>query len=329
MRTKLAPTVFIGGLMLALAACGSSGSADADGLTSVDIGIGVEKDAANMALVVADEQGLYDKCGLDATVTFFDGGGALMPALASGEVGYGWVATTAVVSAVEEGAPISTIAEVNQSAAGWGLVVTDDSPIETLDDIEPGMDISFTSEGSLSQWFALWSAKQADLSPDDINGVPLGGSVPAIGSALDKGDIDAAVVLLPWGHMLEDDGMRWVAKYDEELPDFSFTGLHANDQALDDEETAAKVVGAYAEAVEWIDDNPDEAKDFIAEFYDLDEDTAEIVYDLVLPDYNATGELDPERLQSMLDTVGDIPGFIEGSHDSEDILDQVDPEACS
>ncbi|QGH70697.1 ABC transporter substrate-binding protein [Pseudactinotalea sp. HY158] len=329
MRTKLITATFAGSLVLALGACGSSDSSGADGLTPVDIGLAVEKDGANMALVIADEQGIYEKCGLDATITFFQGGGALMPALAAGEVGYGWVATTAVVSAVEEGADISTIAEVNRTAAGWGLVVAEDSPIQTLDDLQSGATISFTSEGALSQWFALWSMQQAGLSADDMTGVPLGGSVPAIGSALDKGDIDAAVVLLPWGHMLEDDGKRWVSRYDEELPDFSFTGIHAGADALEDEATAAKVVGAYVEAVAWLEENPGEAKEFISRFYDLDAEKAQVVYDLVVPDYNPTGQLDPQRLQSMLDTVGEIPGFVEGTLAADQILHQVEPATCS
>ena len=327
MRWRTITAASAGALLLGVSACGGSGSEEG-GLASVEIGLGVEKDAANMAFVIADREGIYEQCGLDATVTFFQGGGALMPPLAAGEVDYGWVATTAVVSAVEEGAQIKTIAEINQTPAGWGLIVTEDSPINSIDDLEPGVTLSFTSEGSLSHWFALWSVDQAGLESSDMTGVPLGGSVPAIASALENGDVDAAVVLLPWGHQLEGDGMRWAARYDEELPEFSFTGLHASERALEDEETASKVLGAYVEAVAWLEDNPEEAQEFIAEFYDLTPELAETVYDVVIPDYNPTGEFGADRLQTMLDKVGEIPGFVEGTLPAEDLLHSVEPASC-
>ncbi|HVM13476.1 MAG TPA: ABC transporter substrate-binding protein [Egibacteraceae bacterium] len=293
---------------------------------SVVIGTAVERDAANVAFLMADEQGIYEECGLDAEVVHFAGGGALMPALTAGEVDFGWVGTTTVVQAIEEGAPLKTIAEVNRSVAGWGLMVPADSPIQSVEDIQAGAQISFTSEGALSHWFALYAAEQAGLSADDIVGVPLGGSVPAIRSAMETGDTDAAIVLLPWGQILEPDGFRWVMQFDEELPEFSFTGLHTNEQTLEDRETAARVVGAYARSVEWMTDNREETEAFIGDFYELDEALASEVYDLVIPDYNPTGEMDVERMQYLIDTVAEIPGFIEGTVTAEDVVDLVEPQ---
>ena len=311
-----------------LTACGGPSGGSGEGLTPVKLGMAVEKDAANMAFVVADREGIYEDCGLDAEVTFFEGGGALVPPLTVGEVDYGWVGTTTILSAIEEDAPIKTIAEVNQTVAGWGLVVPEDSPIKTLEDLQPGVKISFTSEGALSQWFALWAIDQAGVSPDDMTGVPLGGSVPAIRTALEKGDIDAAVVLLPWGQMLEQDGMRWVAKFDEELPELTFTGLHASERALQDEETASKVLGAYVKAVQWLKDHPEEAKTFIAEFYGVEADLAAEIYTLVVPDYNPTGEFATEDMEYLIETVGEIPGFIEGTAEAEEVLHNIEPADC-
>jgi len=324
MRRRLVALAASSGLIAALAACGGT----TDGLEPVEIGLAVEKDVSNLAFIVADEQGFYEQCGLDATVTFFQGGGALMPPLASGDVDFGWVGTTAVVAAVEEGSPVKTIAEISQTAGGWGIVVGEDSPLETLDDLEQGAAISFTSEGSLSHWFALWAAKQAGLAPTDVTGVPLGGSVPAIGAALDKGDVDAAAVLLPWGHILEDEGKRWLARFEDELPEMNYTGLHANESVLDDGDKAARVVGAYVLTAQWMNDNPEETIEFISNQYDLEEDLAEVAYELVVPDLNPTGEFTEERMQFLLDTVAEVPGFVEGSLEVDDILENVAPAAC-
>ncbi len=315
-------------MALLVTACGASGGEEGSGPTKVKLGMAVEKDAANMAFVVADQEGLYEECGLDVDVVFFQGGGALMPPLTVGEVDYGWVGTTTVLSAIEEGAPLKTIAEVNQTVAGWGLVVPEDSPIQTLADLKPGVKISYTSEGALSQWFALWAINEAGVQPDQMTGVPLGGSVPAISTALSKGDVDAAVVLLPWGQMLEKDGMRWVAKFDEELPDLSFTGLHASEKSLQDTDTAAKMLGAYQNAVQWLKDNPEDAKSFIEEFYSVDADLAGTIYDLVVPDYNPTGEFSSEDMDYLIKTVSEIPGFIEGTVTSDQVLQEIEPADC-
>lgn len=308
-----------------LSACQGGGGGDEE---PIEIGLAVERDVANLAFLVAEEQGFYDQCGLDASVTFFQGGGALMPSMASGDVDYGWVGTPTVIAAVEEGSPVKTIAEINQTAAGWGVIVLEDSPIQSLEDIEAGSKISFTSEGSGSHWYALWAAKQAGLNPDEIVGVPLGGSVPTIQSSLEKGDVDAAVVLLPWGHILEEEGIRWLVKFDEALPEMNFTGLHASAKALEKPEQNAKVLGAYVLALEWMQDNPEETRKFIAEQYDLDDDIAQISYDLVVPDLSPDGTFSEDHMQTLLDIVGGIPGFVDGTLSVEDILQQVEPAAC-
>lgn len=326
MRKRNVAVALLGSASLFLAACG--GGTDDGETKSVEIGLAVEKDVSNLAFLVAEEQGFYEQCGLDATVTFFQGGGALMPPLASGDVDFGWVGTTAIVAAVEEGSPVKTIAEVSETAGGWGIVVPDDSPLESIEDIEPGTKISFTSEGSLSHWFALWAAKQAGVSPDDVVGVPLGTSVPAIGAALDKNDVDAAAVLLPWGHILEDEGKRWLAKFDEELPEMNYTGLHANQQVIDDGDVAERMVGAYVLTTEWMKENPDETIDFIANQYDLDDELAEISYEIVVPDLNDTGEFSEEKMQFLLDEVSEIPGFIDGEVAVDDVLENVSPAQC-
>lgn len=297
-------------------------------LVSATIGSAVEKDVANIPILIAAEQGLYEQCGLDAEVVHFQGGGALMPALAANEAQYGWVGTTTVIGAREEGAPIKTIGEVNQTVQGWGLIVPDDSPIQTMEDLTAGVKISFTSEGALTHWFALYAINQAGLSPDDMVGVPLGGSLPTIRTSLETGDVDMAVVLLPWGHVLEQEGFRWVAKFWEDLPELNFTGLHASETALEDRDTASKVMGAYVAAVNWMKENRDETVAFMVDFYELDEALADMMYDMVIPDLDPTGEFEQDRMQFLIDKVAEIPGFIEGTVTAEDVLDQVEPADC-
>lgn len=316
------------GLMLLTSCGGNSGGGGADGST-IRLGIAVENDAANIPLLIAEEQGIYEQCGLDVDIVFFEGGGAMVPPLAAGEIDYGWTGTQTALSAAEEGQDVRSVAEINQTAAGWGLMVPEDSSIESLEDLEAGVEISFTSQGTSSHWWALWAAQQAGVETEDVNGAPLGGSLPAVRTALEQGDIDASVVLLPWGDILENEGFRWVSKFDEELPDLNFSTLNASPDALENTEITAELLGAYIESVEWMKENRGETEQFLASNYDLDEDIAESVYDQVIPDLNETAMMPQERMDYFIEAVQEVPGFVEGTITGDEMLQQVEPEACS
>jgi len=306
-----------------LAACGNG---DGGGPKSVSMGIAVKNDISNSPLVIAKEKGIYEDYGLDVDVIYFEGGGAMVQALTGGQVDYGWVSHTPVIKAASQGAPVNVIAEVSSSAIGWGLMVTPDSPIEKPEDIESGMKISYTSEGALTNWLALYEASLAGLSPDEVEGAPIGTSLPTITTALEKGQVDAATVLLPWGYELENSGdARWVAKMPEQLPDFSYTGIDATDDALEDGNTAECVVGAYTATIDWMKDNPDETQQWFSDFYSVNSELAERSYDELMPDFSDDGQLSVDVFQNTIDTILKMPGFLQGEPKSEDVLQQVKP----
>jgi hypothetical protein len=58
-------------------------------------------------------------------------------------------------------------------------------------------------------------------------------------------------------------------------------------------------------------------------FYSVDPELAKSAYDRLVPDFNETGEMDPERMQFVIDELKSVPGFIEGSVSSDDVLDQA------
>lgn len=324
MRRVVAVTAALAVSCSLLAACG--GGSDDD---TIRLGFAVEKDAANLPYVLGKEKGIFEECGLDVDLVYFEGGGAMVPPLAVGEIDYGWTGTQTVLTAAEAGAEIRSVAEVNKTSAGWGLMVAPDSPIKSLSDLSAGMAISFTSQGTSSHWWALWSAQQAGVGEADVSGVPLGGSLPAIRTALETGDIDAAVVLLPWGDVLEKAGFRWVSKFDEELPDLNFSTLNASKESLENPEVTAQLLGGYVKTVQWMKDNREETEEFLADNYDLDDDIAEKVYDQVVPDLNETGIMPQEKMDYLINTVQEVPGFLEGNITGQEMLQQVEPAECS
>lgn len=311
-----------------LAGCGSSSDAgagdEAASPKDIKMGFAIKNDIGNAPLVIADEQGIYEDYGLDAELVYFDGGGALVQAMAGGQVDYGWVSHAPIVKAIEGGAPLRIIGEVSETAIGWGLVAPPDSAIETVEDLEPGVTISYTSEGSLTHWYALYAATQAGLKPDQVEGAPIGTSLPTVKTALEKGQVDVATVLLPWGDELVNAGdARWVSHMDEDLPEFSFTGIPATESAAEDEKTTSCLLGAYAEAVRWMTEHPAETQEFMQSFYSVDADLAKDAYERVVPDFNETGQMDPKRMQFVIDSMASVPGFLEGTVSSDDVLAQA------
>src|SRR5699024_6982541 len=123
--------------------------------------------------------------------------------------------------------------------------------------------------------------------PEEVQDVPIGTSLPTIATALAQNEADAAIVLLPWGDSLVSQGdARWVTKMIDQLPDFSFSGLVATADLAQDEHVIGCINGAYAEAVAWLEDNPEHAKELIAENYNIEEGIIETVYEQLVPDYN-------------------------------------------
>ncbi|MCL6550266.1 MAG: ABC transporter substrate-binding protein [Acidothermus cellulolyticus] len=313
---------------LATTACGSgSGSGS---LTKVSMGIAVKDDMSNSPLVLAKVEGIYKKYGLDVNLVYFQGGGAMVQALAAGKVDYGWVSHTPVIKAASQGAPVKIIAEVSKTAIGWGLMVKPDSPVKTPEDLKAGMKISYTSEGSLTNWLALYEASLAGLKPDQVQGVPIGTSLPTITTALQNGQVDAVTVLLPWGYELEKSGKaRWVAKMSEQLPNFSYTGIDAFDNALKNTKTASCVVGAYTATIKWMKDHPDETQKWFQDFYSVSADIAKRAYDELMPDFSTDGILPADRLQQTIDTIAKIPGFLNGKPEASQVLQQIKPASES
>jgi NitT/TauT family transport system substrate-binding protein len=329
MQRKLLTTAMLAILLYAACGGGSAGSGGESG-GPVSLGLAVKNDISNAPLVLGDVQGVYDDYGLRVELVYFDGGGPMVQAMAGGQVDYGWVSHTPIVKAASQGAPVKVIAEVSQTAIGWGLMVVPDSPIQTPEDIESGMKISYTSDGALTNWLALYEAKQAGLEPSEIQGVPIGTSLPTITKALASGQIDAATVLVPWGYILEKEGdARWVAKMPEQLPNFSYTGIDATEAALEDEQTASCMVGAYTATVKWMRDNPEETQKWFQDFYDVDAELAKKSYNELTPDFNPTGKLESERFQETIDTISEVPGFLTGSPQASDVLEQVEPASKS
>lgn len=320
------------------ASCGllalSAGSAVAAGeLTPVTIGFSVKNDMSNAPFRLAKDKGIYERYGLNASLVYFRGGGAMIQALLGNKIQYGWGANASAIQGFAKGAPVRIVGLVSRTPIGWGIMVRPASPLKDIKDIKKGMKISYTSEGSLSNWLALYAAQKAGLNRGDIVGVPIGSSLPGIKTALDKDQIDAATVLLPWGEELEAaKAARWLVKMPELVPGLAYTGIDASVAAANDKKMSGCLLGAYKATIAWMKGNRESTIAWLKTTYGVDDSVTTRLYDALMPDYSADGIYPPALLQTTIDILGSVPGTLAEPVKAEDILAQaadLTPEECT
>jgi NitT/TauT family transport system substrate-binding protein len=144
----------------------------------------------HLNLYVAKELGLFDKYNLDVVINTVNDNAAARDAATSGDADVFWGCPTVAISAIANGAPLKTIAQVKTPCTSV-LVVRENSPITTLEDLNGKniAGISPTCEAVISLTVA---AKKAGAT---FNLQRLAGG-PAI-AALESESVDGSILEEP------------------------------------------------------------------------------------------------------------------------------------
>jgi NitT/TauT family transport system substrate-binding protein len=233
-------------LVLALAAFLVMGSASAGlfdflgGDSSTTVKIGYLPSDHDAALFVADAQGLYKEKNITVELVPFNNGGDLMTAMASGDVDVGYVGISPVLSSISAGVPVKVISAAQ--IEGSGILVTSDSGISDAKDLA-GKTIATPGEASIQHVLLSAYLNQSGMSLDDVNESAM--KVPSINDALKTGNIPAAITFQP------------------------YVSLGATDDNIDELVDSSEIVPGHpccvvAASQDFLDKNPDTAKDIIA-----------------------------------------------------------------
>lgn len=157
----------------------------------------VNVEAAGQAFYAKD-LGIFDKDGLNVSISSAATGGAIIAAVTAGAADIGYANAVSAAVAFKNGAPITFIAPAivddHTKAYSW-LVVAKDSPIKTARDLD-GKTIGITGLRSLGE-FAVraWIDKNGgDSSKSKYLELPF----PAILAALEQNRIDAGFDIEPF-----------------------------------------------------------------------------------------------------------------------------------
>lgn len=238
-----------------------------------------------LPVAAAEELKLFDKVGVKVAFTNFAGGSASMEGLAAGEVDLINFFPPGLALATRRGVKASIVSAGTVTPRGWHIVVGKNSPIRSLKDLA-GKKVGITSNGSTTDFFALWAANEAGGS---ITRVPLGGTglVPNLLS----GNVDAIVAYPPLSYrvLLAGDG-RSIVHFGEamkpNLPDVWIASdaiIQKNPEGL-----RRAMVGLYS-AIVYMQNNPEWAINFIMKRTGLERPIATEEYNNTIKGLSADG----------------------------------------
>jgi NitT/TauT family transport system substrate-binding protein len=200
-------------------------------------------DATSLPLY-GEASGIFKKYGLDAKVTSFNGGGAIIAAIAGGSLDVGFSNLVSAVSAIQRGIPVMVLTPASlfdRKERGDNLLVkTHGSKIQSGADLTGKIVAVTTLNGGLQLAASTWIDKNGGDSKS-VHFVELPNS--EMSAALKQGRIDAAMLAEP---------ALSQAKADVDVLGDAFAAIAPH-----------WTVGVFVASKSWVEANPDVAHRFV------------------------------------------------------------------
>jgi len=289
MRNTRPALLLVGLTTLSLTACGGSGGAASGGgeggTTEITVSVTHPEDLYGLPWEVGREQGFFEEAGVEITeIIPSEGGGTTLQNVVSGRLPFGEVATGAVVSGAVEGAPVQVIGGGIQSVADVAWVALKSSELDSLEDAEDAR-WGFTNPGSVTQALSFLTPEALGFDAQSIERTSTGGTGAGI-ALLEAGDVDLTYAS-PRVAMENADSLKVLGVSSDYVPAYQQTLIiSSRDYASKNPEVAKGVLEGYHRAVEWINENPEDAAEFWAGKADLaPEDAQTILEDALAADH--------------------------------------------
>lgn len=231
--------------------------------TSRTVRIGYQHSDLHAAVFVADELGLFEKYGINATLIEFTGGPVEMQAMGAGEIDAGYVGTAPALTYIDKtfkDERVSAHIIAGAQTGGIGIIVANDSGIKKIPDLK-GKKVAVLAIGSIQDIMLRDAlAKEGILGEVDIVAVNLASIPQAIASK----QVDAGFTAQPYVSEAVVKGYGRVLAWAEDLPvgskDMFINVLVARDDfAGKNPELIKDLIRIHREATEYIISNPDRA----------------------------------------------------------------------
>ncbi|MGO1434530.1 MAG: aliphatic sulfonate ABC transporter substrate-binding protein [Canibacter sp.] len=251
----------IAALTLGLAACSGTGGGDEGSSDSQSVRMGTQPWLGYGQWYVAEDQDIFTERDLDVSLESFNTDSDVNAALASGKLDMASVASHTALQFVENGVDVSIVLLLD-AATTADAIVTDGSITDVAD--LKGKQIAY-EEGATSELLLGDALESVGLTFDDISAVPMGAD--EAGTALISGNVPAAVTYEPYvsAALKADDSIETLATAADHEGLISDVLVVRNDVLEENPELVKNVVGAWTDALDYYESNPEDAQAMIAE----------------------------------------------------------------
>ncbi|MEV7450116.1 ABC transporter substrate-binding protein [Streptomyces nigra] len=289
---RLSPGLTAGALLLVATACGSSGDepskggGSSGGVTTVKVGLIPIVDVA--PLYLGQKKGFFKEQGLELEFTTAQGGAAIVPGVASGQFQFGFSNVTSLMVAQSNGVPVKAVANGIASTGEPGkdfgaLMVKKGSPLKSPEELE-GRKVAINTLKNINETAVRASVRSAGGDPDEVEFVEL--PFDQMPAALDKGQIDAAMVVEPATATIKNqDGVEIASPLVDVAPDLTVALYFTSKQYAErNPEVVEKFQKAAAQSLAYADAHPDEARETITTYTKI---PADVLAKVTLPKWPA------------------------------------------
>lgn len=288
-RTGLALAAAAG---LSLTACGNGETPGEDGeLTEITVGALPIVD--NAAIYLGEQEGFFEDAGLDLDIEQAQGGAALLPAVMSDEMDFGFSNVTSLLIAESQGLDVEILAGGSATTGDpdedfAAVVVPEESEIEEIEDLE-GAEIAVNTLSNISDSTISAAVEEAGGDPSTIDYVEM--PFPDMPAALENGTVDAAAAVEPYQTIILNDGARGIfSNYAYPVEDLTVAvWFSASDYVEQNPEIVEAFTEAMAESQRYAAENPDAVREILPTYTDLED---EVIEQLTLSDYPEAVNLD-------------------------------------
>ncbi|MBI2360919.1 MAG: ABC transporter substrate-binding protein [Deltaproteobacteria bacterium] len=207
------------------------------------------------------DNGVFDKYGIKVNHVYFQGTPISLAALHSDEIQFLYCAADATIPGIAAGIDAKMVAS---PLVGLAWVLLGRKDIKKIEDLK-GKSIGVTRPGDFTFRLSRILLKTFNLTEEEVKIRPIGGSQPERYNALRQDIIQALLVTPPLDVRGKKDGFNVIYNLNELGLPFIYSSLHTNSKTLKERPALVqRSVAAIAEAIHFVEKNPEKAMASIA-----------------------------------------------------------------
>lgn len=266
----------------------ASPSAGESGEDLVPIRVGAIPIADTAAVYLGADKGFFADEGLDIEVVPITGGSVAVPGVMSGDFDFAFSNIISMFVARDQGLPITFVTNGTTNTGEEGadiaaIVVAEDSPLQRPADLE-GKTVSSNLLSNIGDTTIRHTVDADGGDGSTLEFVEV--AVPEVMAALERGQIDAGLVVEPFLTKALNEGGRALGwNYVAVSEQMDVSGYFTLEKTIEEKpELVEKFVKAMTTSLEYANDNPDEVRRIVPTYTQIDEATAQ---SMVLPRFLA------------------------------------------